>query len=130
MILLSLAACAPENTELDPGFHVVGVSPEDGAADVVEAHLPELRFSDAVSPEACGAEALRLDGIHADDTVAFAVPLVVVALDGGVRIQLTHPEPLPRGWSYALSAHAGDSSGCVDLDGRTLAPFASTFTVP
>ncbi len=130
MIWLAFAACAPENAEADLGFRVVSVSPEDGAADVIEAHLPELRFSDAVSPEGCDSEALRLDGIHPDDTVAFAVPIEVVALDGGLRIQLTHPEPLPRGWSYALSAHAGDSSGCVDLDGRTLAPFASMFTVP
>jgi hypothetical protein len=125
-----MLACAEPDPDVETGFAIVGVSPEDGAADVVEAHIPELRFSDPADPDTCTAETLRLDGIVDDGAVAFSVPVEIVPLDGGLRVQLTHADPLPRGWSYALSARAGDDDGCLDVDGNVLRPFASSFAVP
>jgi len=127
-LLLALAACTPVEALPDPGFVIVGVSPEEDAADVVEAHIPELRFSDPIDPALCTPETLRIDAVHDDETVAFAVALAVVSKDEGYRVQLTHDAPLPTGWTYRLSARGGDD-GCQSVDGLPLAPFASAFTV-
>ena len=128
-MLLLLAACTEAPYIPSEGFRISGVSPEDGATDVVEVQIPELRFSDPIDPATCTAETLRLDGTHADGTVAFAVAVIVTAYDEGYRVQLGHDDPLPVGWAYALSARAADDAGCTSLDGDLLAPFASTFTV-
>ncbi len=128
MLLLALVGCTPVDSLPDPGFVIVGVSPDEDAADVVEAHIPELRFSDPIDPALCTPETLRLDAVHADESVAFAVALAVVSKDEGYRVQLTHDAPLPTGWTYRLSARGGDD-GCQSLDGLPLAPFASAFTV-
>ncbi len=130
LLLLSLAACAPVEAPPGPGFAIVGVSPEDGSTDVVEAHIPELRFSEPIDTTLCTPTSLRVDGVHEDDTVAFVVDIVVVALDEGYRVQLTHETTLPTGWSYRISAHAGDDAGCQSVDGALLEPFASSFAVP
>lgn len=128
-MLLLLLACTPAPDLPAEGFHVVGVSPDDGATDVVEAHIPEFRFSDPIDPERCDTTTLRLDGIHDDGRVGFSVDVIVASLDEGHRVQLTHEDPMPTGWTYALSARAGDDDGCQSVDGDPLAPFASTFTV-
>ncbi len=128
-MLLLLAACTEAPYVPVEGFHISGVSPADGATDVVEAHVPELRFSDPVDEERCTPATLRLDGIHADGRVAFEVVVTLTALDEGYRVQLAHEDPLPTGWMYALSARAADEDGCASVDGELLEPFASTFTV-
>lgn len=130
MLVSLLAACTPATTPPDEGFTIVGVSPEDGASDVVEAHIPELRFSDPIDTFRCNADTLRLDGIHDDDTVAFEVELEVLPLDEGHRVQLPPVDKLPSGWTYALSARGGSESGCASTAGDLLAPFTSTFYVP
>jgi hypothetical protein len=129
-MLLLLAACTEAPDMPAPRFRVSSVSPEDGATDVVEAMIPELRFSDPIDEATCTPETLRLDAIHADGTVAFPVDVSVSALDDGFRVQLRHDEaPLPVGWTYAISARAGDEDGCLSVDGALLSPFGSTFTV-
>lgn len=129
-LLCALAACAPVDPAPSGGFAIVGVSPEDGSTDVVEAHIPELRFNDSIDTDLCTPTTLRVDGVHADETVAFRVDLAVVALDEGRRVQLTPTTTLPTGWSYRISAAAGDETGCLSIDGARLEPFASGFTVP
>ncbi|MDP2314074.1 MAG: Ig-like domain-containing protein [Pseudomonadota bacterium] len=130
LVLLALAACTPADTLPGVGFAIVGVSPDDGATDVVEAHIPELRFSEPIDPELCTPDALRVDGVHEDETVAFSVELEVISLDEGYRVQLTPADTLPTGWSYRISARAGADTGCQSVDGGVLEPFASSFAVP
>ena len=36
----------------------------------------------------------------------------------------------PGGWTYLISARAGDEAGCQSVDGELLEPFASSFAVP
>jgi hypothetical protein len=130
MLLLVLFACTPADTLPGGGFAIVGVSPEDGASDVVEAHIPELRFNAPIDTALCTLDTLRVDGVNADETVAFGVDIAVVAKDEGYRVQLTHATPRPGGWAYRISARAGDDSGCQSVDGDVLEPFASSFAVP
>lgn len=128
--LFALQACTPVDSLPGGGFAIEGVSPEDGATDVVEVHVPELRFNAPIDTALCTPDSLRVDGVNADDTVAFGVDVVVVAKDEGYRVQLTHEEPLPGGWTYRISARAGDDAGCRSVDGDILEPFASSFAVP
>ena len=129
MLFLLLQSCTPVDSLPDLGFSIVGVSPGDGAADVVEAHIPELRFSDPIDTALCTPDTLRVDGVEAGEAVAFPVDIAVVAKDEGYRVQLTHAVPLPTSWTYRISARAGED-GCVSVDGEPLEPFASSFTVP
>ncbi|MFZ5476591.1 MAG: hypothetical protein ACOZNI_07430 [Myxococcota bacterium] len=126
--MIGLLACAAEEPAIDV-FEVVGVSPGDGADDVVEAHVPELRFSALADADTCNADTVRLDGVHEDLTVAFPVEVDVVAIDRGAKIQLDHAAAFPRGWTYAISV-AGGRDGCLDVDGNQILAFASTFVVP
>lgn len=130
MLLLALAACSPAEGLLDGGFAIVGVSPDDGTSDVIEAHVPELRFNAPIDTALCTPDSLRVDGVHDDETVAFDVAIAVVSLDEGYRVQLTHQAALPGGWTYRISARAGDETGCQSVDGELLTPFASSFAVP
>lgn len=130
MVLIWLGCAgegAGDSTSAVPAFGVIAVTPEDGATDAVEAVVPQLRLSEGVDLATCAASAFRLDGVGADHTVAFAVPLVVAAEDGGARITLDPDGPLPHGWTYALTARGG---ACTSLDGARLEPFYSSFLVP
>lgn len=128
-MLLALLACTPVTEVPDGGFHVSGVVPEDGLVDVVEAQVPELRFSDPIDPGTCTPASLRLDAIHEDATVAFSMDILVLSMDGGYRVQLAHEEPMPGGWTYAISVRSDDDAGCTSVDGEPVHPFTSTFTV-
>ena len=128
MILL-LIACADETAPPSRGFYIVGSTPEDGETSVVEAQIPELRFSDPIDPETCTVDTLQVVGLLDDDSVAFHVAIEVLSLDGGSRVQLTHEEAFPTGWRYALSAEAGVTGGCLSVDGDPLEPFSATFGV-
>lgn len=125
-----LLACTPSPYLPEDSFSVAGVVPEDGTVDAVEAAVPELRFDHPIDPATCTPDTLRIDGILADDTVAFPMELEIVSLDSGYRVQLTHADTFPRGWTYAISARADDEGACYSLDGLVLQPFASTFAVP
>lgn len=129
-MVLSLLACTGTGTAESAapvGPAVESVSPEDGAVDAVEAVTPQLRFSAGVDLASCAADALRLDGVNADHTVAFPVPIEVSADGEGTRIALDPAAILPRGWSYALTVRGG---GCEGLQGGTIEPFYSAFAVP
>lgn len=130
LVLFALSACTPADGLLDQGFAIVGVSPDEGASDIIEAHIPELRFNAPIDPALCTPESLRVDGVHEDETVAFSVDIVIVAKDEGYRVQLTHEAAFPGGWTYLISARAGDEAGCQSVDGELLEPFASSFAVP
>lgn len=129
MVIALMLACADEPVDIDEGFRVIGVVPEDGAADAVEAQVPELRFSELADEATCGPEALRLDAIHEDWTVAFPVEVSLTAVDRGAKIQFTHTLPLEAGWTYAVTVRGGEE-GCTDTHGTPVRPFASSFTVP
>ena len=126
--MIWILACA-DPPVVGAGFSVASVSPEDGATDVVEAHLPELRFSDAIDPETCGDETVRLDGVHDDLSVAFRVEGELILVDEGAKVQFRHDNPLPRGWRYAITVRGGDD-GCSSAAGDAIHPFDSTFEVP
>ena len=65
----TLIACAQvPDTGDGPAFTVVGSSPEDGADDVIEAVIPEVRFSAAANEETCNTDTVRLDAIDAEST--------------------------------------------------------------
>jgi hypothetical protein len=128
MILL-LAACADETAPPAAGFHIVGSTPEDGEPSVIEAQIPELRFSAPIDVDLCTADTLQIVGLFDDGSVAFHVDLEVLALDEGSRVQLTHEVAFPTGWMYALSASSGASDGCFSRDGEPLEPFSATFGV-
>lgn len=129
MNLLFLLACSEEADPVDVGFVVVGVSPEDGAADVVEAHVPELRFSADLDTDACDADRLRLDAVEDDGSVAFSVDAVLTPVDRAAKMQFAHEVPFPAGWTYALSVRGGPD-GCLDVAGNEIRPFLSRFFVP
>lgn len=128
MILL-LLACTEETAPPAQGFQIVGSTPEDGETSVVEAQIPELRFSDPIDPETCTPETLHVVALLDDDSVAFHVAIEVLSLDGGSRVQLTHEDAFPTGWRYALSAEAGVTGGCLSIEGELLEPFTATFGV-
>lgn len=127
-----LFLCACDKQPLDTGtlgFHVVGVSPKDGATDVVEAHVPELRLSAPADSAVCTSANIRLVAIHADGTVAFPVDIEVTPIDGGSKLQLAHSLPFFHPWTYAITV-VGGADGCLDLDGNAIEAFQSTFEVP
>jgi hypothetical protein len=128
-VIFLLLACAQDPKPVDLGFVVVGVSPADGADDVVEAHVPELRFSDDIDEDACDADAVRLDGLGDDGTVAFTPDTVLTPVSGTTKVQFVHDVPFPRGWTYAITVRGGEH-GCLDADGNEITPFTSTFSVP
>lgn len=127
-MVLTLLACAdaPEDSGGPAPFEVVGVTPADGTRDVVESAHPELRFSAPLDTTTCPADHTRLDGLAADGTVAFRVEVARFADDDAQTLQLDPTDPLPRGWTYAVSVRGGT---CAALDGRLLEPFSSRFTV-
>ncbi len=130
LALLLAAACAPPPPlEVDPGFVVVGSSPEDGTEDVVESHLPELRFNEVSDPDTCTTSSVRLDALHEDDTVAFAVEADLERVDDGVKLRLAPYEPMPNGWWYALTVRDG-ADGCTSVGGDAVRPFRARFFVP
>ncbi len=129
MILLLAVACSGSPADPDAGFAVVGTSPADGAVDVVEAHIPEVWFNAASDPAACTTDTVRIDALYADGSVAFAVPLGLEPIDGGVKLRLRPEEVLPEGWSYALTVADGDA-GCASTAGDVVRPHLSTFLVP
>lgn len=129
-MVLIWAACATlesGDSAPPPGFGVVTVTPEDGAVDVVEAVVPQLRLEEGVDLATCAAGTFRLVGLGVDHVVAFDLPLVVSAEEEGERLALDPSGPVPRGWSYGVSVRGG---GCTSLQGARLEPFYSSFTVP
>lgn len=130
MIVALLAACADDApVDVDEGFRVIGVVPEDGAIDAVEVQIPELRFSEAADMEACTADVVRLDAVHDDMTVAFGVDVALTSVDMGAKIQLEHDDPFLTGWTYAITVRGGED-GCANTKGDVVRDFASLFTVP
>lgn len=127
--LLLLLACEQEPVVIDPGFEVVGSSPEDGADDVVEAHLPEVRFNEVTDPDTCNAATVRLDALNDDDTVAFPIEAVLDRVDDGVKLRFTPLAPMPNGWRIAMTVRDG-ADGCANLSGDVVRPFRAVFFVP
>lgn len=131
---LLLLACAIDPV-LDTGlaFHIVGSSPEDGEENVIEAVLPEVRFSEPVSQEACGSGAVRLDAVDENGAVLFAVETTATFSSVDEKIQLEHDIPLHHGYDYALTVRGATSEtdqGCTSLSGEVVAPFFARFRVP
>lgn len=129
-LLPLLLACADDApVDVDEGFRVIGVVPEDGAVDAVEVQVPELRFSEAADMEACTADTIRLDAVHEDMTVAFGVDVALTSVDMGAKIQLVHDDAFLPGCTYAITVRGGDE-GCASTKGDAIRDFASRFTVP
>jgi hypothetical protein len=129
MLAALLLACEQDPVVIDPGFEVIGSSPEDGADDVVEAHLPEVRFNEVTDPDLCHEGTVRLDALNDDDTVAFAIPSDLERIDDGVKLRFMPLDPLPTGWRIAMTVRDG-SGGCADLSGDVVRPFRAIFFVP
>lgn len=130
--MILLLACAPPGSDaepLPPTYSVVGVRPEDGASDVVEATSPELRLSEPVDLPTCPDDGARVDAIDPSGAVLFRIEAVLAAAEDGDKLRIEPLDPLPRGSTYALTVRAGEG-GCHSTSGATLAPFQSTFTVP
>lgn len=124
-----LLACDDAAPEADDAFEVTAVVPADGAEDAVEAQQPELHLSAEADLKQCSADTIRLDGVLADGSVAFPVELTIEEGGDSSRLLLRHEGGLPRGWAYAITVQSGED-GCLDLDGRQIVPFQSTFVVP
>lgn len=131
MIVAWLACAVSEDSAAPalPTYRVVGVRPEDGETGVVEAITPELRLSAPVDLATCPPDGARLDAVDPDGQVLFPVPVVLADAEGGEKLRLTPDGAVPRGWTYAVTARAGEG-GCRSVDGAILEPFRSTFTVP
>ncbi len=129
MVLIWLACTGKEtgDSAVPASFAVVSVAPEDGATDVVEAVVPQLRLGEGVDLATCTEAAFRLSGIDTNHGVAFDLPLTVSAEEEGERLSLDPSGAVPRGWTYAVTVMGG---GCVSLAGARLEPFYSSFTVP
>ncbi len=126
---LVLSACAGEDpAPVGEGFRVMAVAPEDGEPAALEMAVPELRLSGVADAERCDGRSVRLDALEDDAVVAFPVEVAVEVGDDGRKVRLVHPEPLPGGWTYALSVRGGPD-GCADASGDDIVPFRSTFTV-
>ncbi len=127
-MIVALLACE-EEPEAPPHFAVIGVQPEDGAADVVEVTPVFLRFNATPDTERCTADFIEINAIRADGTVAFAAP-AEVSRDGEYdNLKVASVEPFMAGWAYAVTVQGGED-GCADVDGRPVTPFLSTFEVP
>ncbi len=133
MIPLLLACAIDPVLDTGLGFHVVGSSPEDGEQDVIEAAIPEVRFSEAASEENCGSGQVRLDAIDENDAVLFTVETTSTFSSVDEKIQLEHDIPLHHGYDYALTVRGATSEtdlGCTSLSGEVVAPFFARFRVP
>ncbi len=128
LALLGVLACDAPPADVDEGFRVVSASPLDGSDDAYEVTIPELRVAGVADPERCDNQSVRLDAVNDDDSVAFAVPIAVDVSEDGGKLRLVHLEPLPRGFTYAMTARGGPE-GCADVDGDDILPFRSLFTV-
>ena len=129
LVVAGLLACGDESSpRTDEGFRVMAVAPADGEPAALEMAVPELRLSAAADEERCDGESVRLDALEDDSVVAFPVGVAVDVSEDGRKLRLVHPEPLPSGWTYALSVRGGDD-GCADANGEAIVPFRSTFTV-
>jgi len=127
VVLGLLAACAePEDSGGPQPFEVVGVSPADGATGIVESASAELRLSAGLDELTCPPSQTRIDALGPDGTVAFTVAVARFADATEQTLRLDPSDPLPRGWTYAVSLRGGT---CASQDGRPLEPFSSTFTV-
>lgn len=127
-----LWGCALDPEVVAKGFSVVGSAPAHGEQDVIEAVVPELRFSSAADAEAC-AQATRLDAVDADGAVLFAVEVVALWASSDEKLQLTHDVPLRLGYDYALTVRGAASeadTGCTSVSGEIVAPFFARFRVP
>lgn len=131
LILAAVLACAEEAPVAPPetGFRVIGVVPDDGAADVIPDAIPELRFSEPTVETTCNADTVRLDGLAEDGSVAFPVDAALIVVDRGSKLQLDPDEALLPGWSYALTVQGG-ADGCTNAAGDPIEPFGARFWVP
>ncbi len=129
MVAGGLLACVGDDPpRTDEGFRVMAVAPADGEPAALEMAVPELRLSAPADGERCDGETVRLDAIEDAAVVAFPVEVAVDVSEDGRKLRLVHPEPLPGGWTFAVSVRAGDD-GCADVEGDPIVPFRSTFTV-
>ncbi len=128
LFAVGLLACDGPPADLDEGFRVVSTTPLDGSDDAYEVTIPELRVAGVADPERCNGLTVRVDALNDDDTVVFAVPLAVDVSEDGGKLRLVHLDPLPRGFTYAMTARGGPE-GCADVDGDDILPFRSLFTV-
>ena len=132
MIFLLACAISPA-IDTGLGFHVVGSSPQDGEEDVIEAVVPEVRFSEAASEDNCGSGQVQLNAVDANGAVLFAVETTSTFSSVDEKIQLEHDIPLQHGYDYALTVRGATSDtnlGCTSLAGEVLAPFFARFRVP
>gem|GEM_PF-7132280 len=111
-------------------FRVTGSNPSDGAIDVPEARVPELRFSSAANQSVCFEGQLSLEAINDDDTVAFDLSYSLTFLEGGHKVQFQTSDLLPRGYWYAMVARDDTERPCVDDFDNPLEPAGVKFYVP
>jgi hypothetical protein len=132
--IYTVYACAQEpDTGEGPAFEVVGSSPEDGADDVNEAVVPEVRFSTAANEDTCNAQTVRLDAIDAEGQVLSPIETTLSFSSGGEKIQIAHTVGLHHGFTYGITVSSGATStdeGCTSANGDAVSPFFSRFTVP
>lgn len=119
--------CAPEPLG-DTGFRVVASVPVDGATDVTEAQVPELRVSEPADATTCQAPNLGLVQVDDAGAVIRQVPVQVELLDEGNKLALQPAGMLVSGAHYAYVVRSG-SGGCTDTTGRVLRPFSAGFSV-
>jgi len=129
-----LFACAQvPDTGDGPPFTVVGSSPADGADDVIEAVVPEVRFSAAASEDTCNSQTIRLDAIDDEGLVLAPIETTLSFSSGGEKIQIAHAMALHHGFTYAITVSSGATTtdeGCTSIAGDSVTPFFSSFTVP
>jgi hypothetical protein len=130
----TVIACAQvPDTGDAPAFTVVGSSPEDGADDVIEAVIPEVRFSAAANEETCNTDTVRLDAIDAEGQVLAPMETTLTFSSGGEKIQIAHAMGLHHGFTYGITVSSGATAtdeGCTSIEGDAVTPFFSRFTVP
>ncbi len=102
----------------------------DGAIDVPEAKIPELRFSAAANQTVCFEGQLTLEALNPDDTIAFEVAYSLTFLEGGYKVQFLTTEVLRRGYWYAMVGRDDEERPCVDDFDNPLRPAGVKFYVP
>ena len=132
--LFAVYGCAqvPDTGE-GPAFTVVGSSPEDGADDVNEAVVPEVRFSQPANVDSCNTQTVRLDAVDPEGQVLSLIETTLVFSSNGEKIQFSHEVGLHHGFTYGITVSSPTSStdeGCTSENGDTVTPFFSRFTVP
>ena len=132
--LFAVYACAqvPDTGE-GPAFTVVGSSPEDGADDVNEAVVPEVRFSQPANADTCNTQTVRLDAIDPEGQVLSLIETTLVLSSNGEKIQIAHEAGLHHGFTYGITVSSRTSStdeGCTSENGDPVTPFFSRFMVP